>query len=222
MTPDSQQINGVKKMSRSALYLLGAPRLERDGVLVPLDGLGAIARLQGNFQQAAQLHRESLTLCQEFEERRGIALCLNNLGLLAYDMQDYPAAEQHLRESLTRYKEIGHRYGVAFALCNLGYVLCASGRDRHEEARGRFHQALEIALKIDARPVTLNALVGLATLLCSGSPEQAEPNCWPWLYTIPPASRRQKREPGGYWINWRPNCRLNPWPHGRSGVRPEN
>ena len=145
----------------------------RYALVFPLDGLGTVARLQGKHQQSKQLHRESLSICQEFEERRGIALCLNNLGLLAYDMQDYPTAEQYLHESMTRYREIGHQHGVASDLCNLGYVLCALGRDRHEEARESFHQSLEIALKIDTRPVALNCLVGLATLQFAGLPEQA-------------------------------------------------
>lgn len=140
----------------------------------PLDGLGTIARLQGDYQQAEQLHQESLTICREIGEGRGIALCLYNLGRLAYDMEDYPTAEQRLQESLVRYQEIGNQYGVASALCHLGYVACAVGSDRYQEAGQYFKQALEITTRIGANPLTLNILVGLATLLTTAEPGDAE------------------------------------------------
>jgi len=146
----------------------------RTASVFPLDGLGSIARLQGDYQQAEQLHQESLAICQEIGEGRGIALCLYNLGRLAYDMEDYPTAEQRLQESLTQYKEIGNQHGVASALCRLGYVACASGSERHQEAGQCFNQALEIAAKIDAPPLTLDILVGLATLWVADEPEKVE------------------------------------------------
>ncbi len=145
----------------------------RYALVFPLDGLGTIARLQGDYQQAEQLHQESLTMCREFEERRGIALCLSNLGLLAYGLQDYPQAEQLLQESLTRYEQIGHRQGMASVLCHLGYVTCASGSARNEEVRRQLHQSSEIALKIGARPVALNTLVGWAMWLSADAPVDA-------------------------------------------------
>jgi predicted ATPase/DNA-binding SARP family transcriptional activator len=145
----------------------------RHALVFPLDGLGTVARLQGRYQEAEELHRESLAICQELEERRGIALCLHNLGLLAYDLDDYAVAEETLRESLVRYEAIGHRYGVASALCHLGYVLCAAKGDRRAEAGDKLQQALAIALEIDARPVTLNVLVALATLLGTAPTESS-------------------------------------------------
>jgi tetratricopeptide (TPR) repeat protein len=89
-------------------------------------------------------------------------------------MEDYPKAEQLLLKSLTAFEQIGHQVGIASTHCCLGYVACALGRDRYQEARQQFHQALEIATEIEARPAALNVLVGRATLLTSGESRDTE------------------------------------------------
>ena len=86
-------------------------------------------------------------------------------------MREYPKAEQLLQESLTRYEQIGYRQGMASALCHLGYVASALGSARYEEAGRQFHQSLEIAMKIGAKLVALNALVGWATWLSASESE---------------------------------------------------
>jgi tetratricopeptide (TPR) repeat protein len=172
----------------------------RTASVFPLDGLGTVARLRGEYQQAEQLHQESLAICREIDELRGIALCLNNLGLLAYDLKEYPKAEQLLQESLTRYEQIGHRQGMASALCHLGYVACALGNARYEAARQQFHQSLEIAMKIGARPVALNALVGWATWLsASVSDDSAQERAVELLALVThhPASEQETKDKAG-------------------------
>ena len=127
-------------------------------------GLGNIARLQGEFEQAERLHQESLTLGREIGELRGVAICLENLGRLAYDKGEHAEAEARFLDSLKLYEEIGHPHGQATVLGQLAVTSLSLDSQRFGEAEQRLHRALSISTEIGATPLILEILRGYAEL----------------------------------------------------------
>jgi predicted ATPase/DNA-binding SARP family transcriptional activator/uncharacterized protein HemY len=164
-----QQANQRLQESLAIFKKIGS----RNYTAAALTYLGAVARLLGEYEQAEQYLGESLALAKEIGYQRNIVLCLNNLGRLAYDRGAYRQAEQFLQESQAICERIGYQAEMVSALRDLGYVACAAGKARREESREQFQKALKIAIRIGAKPLALDVLVGLATLLTVGEPEDA-------------------------------------------------
>jgi tetratricopeptide (TPR) repeat protein len=129
-----------------------------------ITGLGNIARLRGEFEQAERLHEEALAISLEIGERRGAAVCVENLGRLAYDKEAYREAEARFLESLQLYEEMGHRHGQATVLCQLGMVAMSLSAINCDEAERRLGHALTISTEIGATPLILEVLRGFALL----------------------------------------------------------
>ena len=66
-------------------------------------------------------------------------------------------------ESLLLKQELGNRRSISISLINLGEVTTLLGD--LDAARRAFHEALRLTMDIQAVPLTLDALVGLADLL---------------------------------------------------------
>jgi hypothetical protein len=77
-------------------------------------------------------------------------------------------------ESLAIYQELGDRREMAVSRNYLGYVTCALAD--YQAAHQHFLAALQAAIEVQVTPVTLNALVGLATLLIHQPAEEIEPS----------------------------------------------
>ncbi|WP_189981432.1 tetratricopeptide repeat protein, partial [Streptomyces capoamus] len=75
--------------------------------------LGMIAELRGDYQQAEERYRASLTIKEELGDRSGIASSYHQLGVLAQLRGDYQQAEERYRASLTIKEELGDRSGIA-------------------------------------------------------------------------------------------------------------
>lgn len=137
-----------------------------------LDYLGRIAYAQGEYGEAKRLFSASLAVRREMRDRRGIALSLNSLGETAQAIGEYAEAEQLYEDSLVTFEQIGHKTGVVQSLTNLGHM--ASALEDHERAHNAFLDALQLATEIQATPMALNALVGIASVLAQmGEPVEA-------------------------------------------------
>jgi tetratricopeptide (TPR) repeat protein len=74
-------------------------------------------------------------------------------------------------ESLLLKQELGNRRSISISLINLGEVNSLLGEV--DAARRAFHEALRLTMAIQAYPLALDALVGLASLLQDEQPKQA-------------------------------------------------
>ena len=92
-----------------------------------LAGAGALARNQGDYEQATARLSESLALQRQLGDKRGIASALNHLGRVFYLRGDYKGAISLLEESLAIRRQLGDRKGMADSLGHLGLVLKALG-----------------------------------------------------------------------------------------------
>ena len=130
------------------------------GLAVTLSRLGAVALQTARMDEARRVLEESLEITQQFNDRWGIGNVLNYQGLLALAGGDLERAEELIRESTHLFEEDGDQILLASTLTDLGCVL--SERNAGSDAIQAFQRALEIAMRIQAAPVALAALVGMA------------------------------------------------------------
>jgi predicted ATPase/DNA-binding SARP family transcriptional activator/Tfp pilus assembly protein PilF len=136
---------------------------DQKGVASCLTNLGNMALLSKNYAEAKELFEESLQISEALGNRRKIALLLTNLGMAAEGVGDYEEAQRLHQKSITICREIDDLVGLAEGLNYLGFTLCKLGE--HQEARPHFRAALTTSVDIQATPITLKALIGLALLL---------------------------------------------------------
>jgi predicted ATPase/DNA-binding XRE family transcriptional regulator len=91
-------------------------------IAVALSGLGRIAWLQRENEQAHRRYQEALALFRAEGNRQGVARVLNGLGLLAMNMHRLEDAARFLTEGIDLDEELGNHKEVARALFNLGLV----------------------------------------------------------------------------------------------------
>jgi tetratricopeptide (TPR) repeat protein len=140
------------------------------GLSKSLNNLGLVAYFLREYDAAKRLLRESLASFKAIGDRFGTALCLTNLGIVAYERGEHAEAKQLHQESLVTLKEIGYRLGVGLVLKDLGNVACALGE--YQESKAYFQEALKLALDIQAIPLALTSLVGIAAPLIKGEDKQ--------------------------------------------------
>lgn len=128
-----------------------------------LNTLGYIAYALGENAEAKRLYQEYLTICRENGDRWGVAFSLNNLGYLANLSGEHAEAKQLCQEALTILEKIGHHYAVAATLDSLGNISHELGEYR--ESKRYFQEALKTTNDIQAVPLGLEVLIGIATLL---------------------------------------------------------
>ena len=110
-----------------------------------LNGAGALARNQADYERAQGWLEESLLLKRELGDKKGAAEVLINLGTVAFDRGDYPRSAALEGESLSLWRELGDGWGIALALNNLGITARAQGdldeaASLHEESLGLFRE----------------------------------------------------------------------------------
>ncbi len=145
---------------------------DRHGEAVSLNNLGNIAFELGEAEEARRLHRESLGICEQIGDRLGMARSLHNLGDLAFEEGAYQEAGALYRESLRIKEAIGDQRGAIYSLNRLGETDVLLGD--LAGARAHFSQALAAALEMQALPLALETLTGLAACrLAAGATQEA-------------------------------------------------
>ena len=144
----------------------------RSGVSFSLNLVGIAARNLGEYEEAKQVHLEVLQTGKELDYPLGIALASYYLGRIAYLQGDHLAAEQWLTDSLAIAKKLAYQRGVTQSLNVLGNVAFAQGK--YQEARQYLYEALKLTQDMNAAPMMLDILTGLAHLLVvDGQKERA-------------------------------------------------
>ncbi len=136
---------------------------DRRLIALSLNRLGTVASLQGKYKEAKKLLNESIIISQEISNQHGLAHSINNLGYVNYQLKQHSQAKQLYQQCLTIFKEIDDQWGIANTYDGLGYVTFAL--EENQESQNYFHRALKIAMKILAKPVALDVLIGIALLL---------------------------------------------------------
>lgn len=126
----------------------------------------------GYYEEAEAYLQESLALCTELGNRWGLGTAYRFLGLAALAQGKLPEAETLIRKSLDVFNEFVTGWDIVLSFVYLGEIKAAAGD--FLEARRIFLEALSVALKVQAIPLALDALIGLAYLAArAGQVEQA-------------------------------------------------
>ncbi|MDA0867528.1 MAG: tetratricopeptide repeat protein, partial [Cyanobacteria bacterium] len=83
------------------------------------NNLGNAYKSLGQYQQAIDLHQQSLEIKREIGDQKGIANSLGNLGNAYYSLGQYQQAIDLHQQSLAIKREIGDQQGIAASLGNL-------------------------------------------------------------------------------------------------------
>jgi eukaryotic-like serine/threonine-protein kinase len=134
----------------------------RVGVAETLTNLGQLALFQELYDEATNHLQQSLSIYAEIGNRHALADTLNNLGYIALMQEKYEQAKTNLEESLVILQGMAVQWSIANTLTNLGHVLIAMGHEA--EAEQRFRHALQQAAEIEAEPLLLEILAGLAKI----------------------------------------------------------
>jgi predicted ATPase/DNA-binding SARP family transcriptional activator len=141
------------------------------GAAKVLINMGIIARYLHEYVEAQNLLHESLATAKAIDNHYDIAISLNNLGIVAFELEQYAEAKRLHQESCAMFKEIGYRLGAGYTLNDLGHVVRALGQE--EASQTYFREALKTAVEIEATPLALDVLVGMATLIQNNETERA-------------------------------------------------
>jgi predicted ATPase/DNA-binding SARP family transcriptional activator/Tfp pilus assembly protein PilF len=158
----SGEYREAKQLFREGLAIFQALG-DQWGEAKVLINLGVVAYLLHEYTEAQKLLRASLTIAQAIDNRYDIAVVLNNLGNVAGELGQYAEAKELHQESCAIFERIGYQLGAGLTLNDLGHVARALGEDA--ASRGYFYQALRTAMAIQATPLALDALVGIALLI---------------------------------------------------------
>ncbi|MCE6998293.1 tetratricopeptide repeat protein [Saccharothrix sp. S26] len=127
--------------------------------------LGALRRILGDYEQAAEHLREAIELHRRTGDHYGAARALSNLGIVQERLGAHEdAASLHL-EALSLQQRLGNRYGEAAALLNLGNAHSRPGH--HAGAVEYLERALELFGRLDDAAGQAIALANLGDVCAS-------------------------------------------------------
>jgi serine/threonine protein kinase/tetratricopeptide (TPR) repeat protein len=158
---------------------------------IALVNLGRVALALGDYDAAVEFCRESQSICAETGHRWGESFALTYLGVAHHARGEFQDALRLYQDSLSICEDIGNRWGTAFNFIYRGQTAVVMGMEKG--AQRDFYEALAIASEIQALPLMLEALLGIAGgLLREGQREQA----LAVLHTVArhPASEFQTRQ----------------------------
>jgi tetratricopeptide (TPR) repeat protein len=152
-----EEARSLLKESASVFKEVGAHHAEP----FLLDRLGEVYCATGHLSRARQLYEACLTACRQIGNQGGIAQALSNLGNIAFLQEDYERARRLLNRSLEETpNRPDDRCGRALTLHRLGLVSMALGD--HDASRDYFSKALAIVREVQATPLILEVLTGVA------------------------------------------------------------
>jgi tetratricopeptide (TPR) repeat protein len=126
-----------------------------------LNGLGAVAVLQEDYEEAILYYQKALVVNQESATKIGLARTLKSLGIANFMQGKYEEVQNLFRDSLELYREYSDKRGMAIVLSCWGNVAIAE--NRFEEAQRLFKESLAIAWEIGHLRNVGESLIGLAS-----------------------------------------------------------
>ena len=141
---------------------------------------GAVARVSlarvayglEEYQQSQQLCQESIAIFDRIKNYWGKGFACIHLGKATYTLGDYAEAKFHYETALQIADEVGSPWLAAATLHHLSKANYQLGNE--EPAQQNLQEALKVSLEIQARPLTMEAMTGMAQMYASkGNLEQA-------------------------------------------------
>jgi tetratricopeptide (TPR) repeat protein len=105
---------------------------------VALDGLGVLCQIQGQYEQAEELHLESLKLNRNLRDLDGQSVNLGNLARLYIHLKDWDQAEDYVRKSLKIELKHENLSGISFNKLLLAEI--DIGREKYKDAEKKLLQ----------------------------------------------------------------------------------
>jgi tetratricopeptide (TPR) repeat protein len=100
----------------------------RSRIALVLNGLGELARANGDYERADALYQEGFGLYRELGDKMRIAVVLNNLGFVALHREDTTRARTAFAESLELWSALDAPRGIPESLVGLAGVIATSGK----------------------------------------------------------------------------------------------
>jgi predicted ATPase/DNA-binding SARP family transcriptional activator len=123
--------------------------------------MGVAATGQKEYPLAMRYHREGLAVFEKLGDRAGQGYSLSRMSLSACGLENYEDAIDYGQKGYDIFSKIGHRWGIGTSLCCIGFGYVGSGESR--KARRYFYEALDRSDKNQMVPLSLFALLGLAS-----------------------------------------------------------
>jgi predicted ATPase/DNA-binding SARP family transcriptional activator len=124
---------------------LGDPR----GVASALQVLGSVAREQGRYARAMELHTESLSIAEAADDQWAVASAHGYLGFASWLQADFERATKECTVALRMFRELGDVEGIAWSLLSLGTV--ARHQGAREQAAALLQESRSLAERIGFR-----------------------------------------------------------------------
>ena len=128
--------------------------------------------VQGDYERAETLCKESLALYRELEDQPGIAHSLHELGLVASTRGDTATAHSLLAESLALARAVDDEQLTAWVLLHQGQVESSQGA--YARARALFEESLAIHRRRQNKRLIAQTLSQLAQVLFVSQSDQAK------------------------------------------------
>jgi len=128
------------------LELLGGEDADRRAEAIARQRLGSIAREQGRYAEARDLHEHSREIWQALGDAEGVASAQNYLGFVAWLSGELDRADPLCLEALTEFRRTGNLRDVAVTLISLG--ASAIYRGESDLAAERLAEALAISRRL--------------------------------------------------------------------------
>lgn len=125
-----------------------------------LNFLSPVAIRLGRPQDAQAYLQESLALSARLGDRWGTGTAYCNMGLVALAQNDIAESLSRLRQAVDLFTQLDMRWDVVRSLTYLGEATAAA--QDWSEARRIFLDALRLGMELQATPLALDALIGLA------------------------------------------------------------
>ena len=171
---------------------------------IAVNGAGTLARVQGDYVEAATLFETCLTLRTALDDQKGVAAALGNLGLVAQAQDDYGKAATLHEKSLAIKRTLGDQAGMAASFGNLGIIAHEQGD--YDKAAALHEESLAIKRVLNNNPrgisISLDNL-GLVAEAQGNFIRAAE------LYEECLSSRRLMKNPRGIALSLESSARLS-------------
>ncbi|MBZ0307912.1 MAG: tetratricopeptide repeat protein, partial [Anaerolineae bacterium] len=143
-------------------HLCESLKFEKGLLAALMNNIGILARLRGSYEEAVQIHRQSIAMFKEVNSLWGQGFSQNDLGSALLAMKKPLEALRLHEDSLRMSRQIGNRYDTADSLQRMGQVYATLEQD--EKAEACFKEALQIAYEIHVVPLMAEILTHLGLL----------------------------------------------------------
>ena len=114
-----------------------------------LQVLGSVAREQGRYARAMELHGESLSIAEAAGDRWAVASAHGYLGFASWLQAEFERATEECTVALRMFRELGDAVGTAWSLLSLGTV--ARHQGAREQAAALLRESRSLAERIGFR-----------------------------------------------------------------------